>query len=941
MPQAEKANKSTRHLTEGQKKAFVFDDVMVVVRVVSGIKQIITLASGSLFYVVPSRKADISLGIATKALPDPQPTPFSVEAAGIVTNLTPQLLPAKKSGAGVTASAFKKVKGGTLQVTPVRPGAYDSLKHPGDVSWVSGDKKTVLSWWGGAKYCTGASLFAGLTDAPVVTTAMLDADATSEISDVIDGTVPCAYSTGSGIPAVNNYAWGRSIPAQLEHTLWKNGSLWKKNWPGIAHGLYDKGLNLCTLWGDTVIEEDCWMVRPYVRIYHAADPAVQGDTTRTETSYLHVTGGYGVRLPSGAFREGLFLVMDPDLITYHFYGKFDPTERKLHLYGVHMAPGSTVPTNGVYSFTIDVSSAAVTGDITVPGSNRVATSVVTPYTLSPDPASSDEIVWGAPFVDPQFSLWRWDGYSNWDWHMCVAYSELGTGEAVNRVLNSETSTTTTRNRFDDELLSMMESPTSFGRAVAPSVGITSLNIRNYQEVGTERKVRVVRDLYYGYCDQVNITKYINAIGSTDPASPPSKTLNPGFTSYTGVNIQTTYVTEDLNHADHGDTVTFNAPMLEWYGTYSGQEAISRAFALVGYTGPQLPGGPTGTYGSAGRWDWIDGVSISRIRTLSGKLLCQAVDTLVTSTWGMQGTPGAANHFGLVVYGADSGPVNYGLYTRSVNTTRFKYEQHEHAYVDDTRLSFGTLPPAYMTSFYDGVASSIWWFEADNSTVIEDRSVNHTVINVVPVPVILAYGDLRWPIAQQLTVAPWECTDSHGRKYKPGYIAVDSSSDIAGNVTLSRTFQEIVFTPGTSQLGPFRDDALTTIPSPYSIYDTYTSRTAEFLNHEDYLVGFWEATEINYGVSRYPGVPHASDVTGPLPAPSLDGLEYFWHYDIDPDHTLLFGLPYGDMLAADTRPCTWVARSVGSSVSAPVRIGINGLWDDNVVYNSPIFVKKIK
>lgn len=966
LPQAELADQLTRHIKPGHKKAFVFDRITVLVRRLRDVKQIFTFGGADAFFVVPSRKSDLSLGIATKAL-HPAPEPLSTAAVGIITNLLPRLLPAKKSGAHVSANDFRSVRKGKTTITPVRPGKYDSLSHPGDVSWVSYDKKTVLSWWGGAKYCTSAAFLAGLSAAPQVTTAMLDADATSQLSDVIDGTVPCAATTDSGTPAVNNYAWGRAIPANLEYNVWRNGRLWKKNAPGLAHGVYNKGLDLCSLWGEVVSAGDCWMIRPHIRVHHDADPTDPLDQSYTYTLPIRMklnNAILGTAVTAYSFKENLFLLSRTTTV-YPFFGKFDPLLRQVVIYGVFNLYGSTVDTNGVFTCVIpevavDAGNAEIIGNQSITGSTRTVAVTTGNTSLPADAASPDSVSWGGVFMNDDLSFW--DYYSG-DTRNLVAYSIIGTGEALTRTLLTDSTTQTTVTRIDDELLPYAEADYSSGRAVSTSSSSKITSIRNYREVGVKVKSIIKPNTgLRGYDERFQILSG----GSTGGVQPSSL----GYV--TRIQKEVAYIKEDLS-AQEGPTyvTSFDMPVWEFYGVYSQADRANACMALAGYDGdvavrnaPSLPGG------AAGVWSWVDLIVWTKFLTVDGERLCEVAKRQITSAYQLTTSTWNNGTFGASISWIDNsytGAVAYGLYLNYFDELRFKYETRANSTVSSTALTFGSMPSVSMLNYYTGSRVSVSWTNASGGN-IDSRSYNSTSIDVLPVPVIFAYGDLRWPVAQQLTVAPWQCTDSHGRVFHPGKVRMTSSSDLGGT-TSTIDFEEIVFDPTDPTLLPF-SESLTATPSSYTIQDTYIQRVNEFSSHDDYVAGFYDAAQLAKGVDQYSGVPMLSsptsnqlsflyssllylwfnetlppvsstlDVSGPLQAPSLDGLEYFWHYDIDPDRTVMFGIPYGKMQDANTRPRTWTRPISPTGPNTPIRQAIDGLFDDQVVYNSPIFTAKL-
>jgi hypothetical protein len=924
VPAAIIADKATRHMAYGKKMLTVLEVTCLIERG-EGWKRVTVIDGASTFYVVPSRKSDVSLGIATHT-PSTPVDPLTDEVAdALVTNLAP-LTHAVRSGATVSPKQFEEAVLGTDAIVSVRPGRYDSLKHPGDSSWVSADHDTVLSWWGGARYCTNASFLAG-TDYAVSTTDT-GSEATSELSEVIDGTMP-VVTTPSYPSAVDGYSWGRTVPNLLHYYLWKNGAVFRKNCPGLAHALHDNGHTLYSLWGDLVQAEDYVMIRPYVRIEHTADPAVNGDTAASYVNTLWVGATFGVRLPSGALEPGAYLLADDTGTQYHFYGRFDETERTLHLYGVHMTDTSSVPTNGVHSFLTTLSNAELGGEVTVAGSTRTVSSSSSPYVAPTDPAVSDSITWGPLFMHPD-SNWLNDGTANRSWTSRVGWNRLATGEYITRTLVADTAATITVDRTDDELLPCMESPLSVARAVAVSHLESSESVRVYTEVGVDRKARIVPAV--GVLEESFGFSFSTSSGTAQPSR------SGGFFPDGSKTVTTHIYADNLSGLDHTNTTTSAIGYIEWQGEQTWETIIAGAMSAVGFDGEVAPGAPSGPsgWGLGANWIWLSQVTWIRRETVSGELIAEAAARVVPSANNLTGVYGSSPcHFTV----SFTNVPDYGLYNTSINLSRIKSTKHVEAQAVRTELTFGSMPPVQFDNFYTGVFDRSSWYEADGTTEITRRSEGSVTIDVQPIPVVIGYGDLRWPIAQQMTVAPWECMDS-GYSFKPGRVLLEYSSDLAGNSTSTSTFEEIVFDPEQSLLGAFAEDVLTTIPTEHTIEDTYASRP-EFISHDDYEQRFYAATQIQTSlVGNYPGVPSVTDVSGPLPASSLNGLEYFYHYDVDPAHTVLFGLPYTPE-TGDTRPRTWLRPDTENpSGPTPVRVAIDGLWDDGITYNSPIFVKKL-
>ena len=935
MQQAVEAHKMCKIRGVG-KKVVVIDEVHCLVTQAHGPdgrlrRRVLTWGGAGEFLCIPVREADLSLGIVTRApliVNGSLPTPFSALASEIVTNLDP-LTHAVKSGAYTTAKEFRDIitedHTGQTPVTPVRVGKYDSLKHPGDTSWVSADLNTVLTWWGGARYGTNVSFLMG-TDYEVSTTDT-GSTATSLLSEVVDGTMP-VVSTPSFPTAADGYSWGRTVPNLLHYTLWKNGIVFRTNCPGMAHALYDRGLNLCSLWGDLVQQEDYVMIRPYVRVDHSADPEIPGDPPASYQNDISVDTTFGVRLPSTAWVSGVYLLADDTGAQYPFYGKFDDTLRTVHIYGVHHTTTSSVPRNEVHSCAVVISHSEAAGVVVVEGGTRTVSSSSAASTLPADPAVSDEISWGPIFMHPD-SNWLNDGVANRTWTSRVGWNRLATGEYITRTLVSDTAATSTIERVDDELLPFTENPLSFGRAVATSLRVADESLRSYNEVGVDRKARIIPisgalEETFGFeISASSFTTQPSASGGFYPAG--SKTI-------------TTHVfKDDLSGLDHTDTTTSTIGYIEWMGEQTWETITAAAVSAASFNGTLAPGEPTGPSGWGGgtNWVWITTITWIRRVTVSGELVSEAAARVITSANNLTGGYGTSPSSFTISF---TNTPDYGLYNTTISLSRLKETKHIETAAVRTELTFGTMPAVQFDNFYVGVFDRSTWFEADGTTVITRRSEGSVSIDIAPIPVVIGYGDLRWPIAQQLTVAPWECSDS-GYSFQPGRVLLEYSSDVAGNSTSTSTFEEIVFDPAESLLGPFAQDVLTIVPTAYTIEDTFASRP-EFADHDAYEQYFYAATQIQTTLTgNYPGVPQVGDASGVLPAPSQNGLEYLYHYDVDPAHTVLFGLPYTPE-TGDTRPRLWVRPEGSNTDIVPVRIGVDGLWDDDVMYNSPIFVKKL-
>lgn len=602
------AHQATKALDDNQanyRRVCEFDDCTVIVHKNGNIKKIFTLGKGGAFFVVPSRKTDVSLGIVTRTPLTPV-DPFTEQVAdALVTNLDP-LTHAKRSGAHVTAKDFTAVIDGTATLSTVDVGKYDSLTHPGDTSWVSEDQATVLSWWGGARYGTGVAFLLG-TDYAVSSTDT-DSVATSELSEVIDGTMP-VVTTPSYPSAVDGYSWGRTVPNLLHYYLWKNGAVFRKNCPGLAHALYDNNLNLCSLWGDLVQAEDHVMIRPYVRIEHTADPAVEGDTSASYVNDIRVLYS-GVRLPSGAWEPGAYLLADDTGTQYPFYGKFDPVERTVHLYGVHMTGTSSVPTNGVDSCPIALMNSEVLGEVAVTGSTRTVSSTASAFVLPADPAFVDEITWGPLFMHPDAN-WLNDGVANRSWTSRVGWNRLATGEYLTRTPTTDTAATTTVDRVDDELLPFTENPLSYGRSIATSQLVYSESTRGYSEVGVDRKARIIPAV--GVLEESFGFSFSTSSGTAQPS------LSGGFFP-DGTKTVTKHVYADnLSGLDHTDTTSTPIGYVEWQGEQTWETIIAGAMAAVGFVGEVAPGAPVGPcgWGLGANWIWLSEVTWIRRETVSG------------------------------------------------------------------------------------------------------------------------------------------------------------------------------------------------------------------------------------------------------------------------------------------------------------------------------------
>lgn len=949
------ADKATKSMPEYGTRTLVINDIICLVERNQWRKRVTTLPDRA-FVCVPGRKSDLAQGIATTSV-TPTPRPLSPEAVGIITNLATVDTPltfAERAGASVSAGQLRTAvkyaqdhnvtpptdaaASASSPIVAVRPGAYDSMTHPGDLSWQSADGSVILTWWAGGRYALGAQLNANgdtlLLRGP--TSDNLDVRATSPLGTVLDGTTP--YASADGSSAVSHYAHGRAEPAYMKYGVWQNGKLLRWNAPGLAHARY--GDLLYTLHADVVDNGAAIAVRPYVRVTNIVTELV----TNVITLLMPDTPGesYGV-YSAGSFVEGLFLLQRVTGEAYQFYGFFDATVPALRLYGVmNKLSTSSTDENGFYE-------ADLAGDLlyearlvqTLPGSTRTLTRTIT--TTAPpatQPLTYNVVTFGTRQDDPALcSAWFDSDFPEWrvDYYPMI----LVQGETFVRTPTATTSTFTVYDRVDDELMPIVASATEYGRAVSRAKTTYRLTTETYNEVGTKRSAYYVQSSLYPGTDV-----YTNGAVQTSSTLPVGKVtlVTTDTTVISGVNLTNVVTTRQQ----------FTIPALINHGATSIDASLRYGMGLCGWDAPYPANMPTGYSSYLGNYFWYESFYYSKTRVTANSgdpklgylsLLPDLIKTAyqIGDNYYYPGGPTSPSLDLTCITSGFSEVTNYGVtpYTRTdISRTRFYYESSQTARLESIDISFGAMEPRRFTDVYVGSQKNTWWTESDGSTVTQNTD-NRTTFTVTPVNDIIGYGDPRWPIANQYSVLPWECYDSAGGVWHPGTATFTQTAGNTGVGTTSQSYTELVFDPTKSLVSEFLTRALDAVVTPYSYTNTQPTRS-DTPTLAIYNAKFYEATDLRYGVDGYPGVPTSRRYqlgTYPLQAPQYRGLEYAYKYDISPDGTVLFGLPKNDPKDPNYRPMVWY-KNTETGATGCVRVAVDGLYDDSVVYNSPIFVKKL-
>lgn len=937
------------HFTDTDKKTGEVRDITVMVLRSGEVKKILSL-SGGFFLTVPVRSTDLSLGITT-SIPTPRPLPLSSEAATVISNADP-LAAARLSGSVVTYAQLTQVveRCEADSLPPVRDGeavadsplvkvlssAYDSMTHPGDLSWHSDDGHKVLSWWAAGRYALGMQMSAGFPATYGPNVDSCGVRSSSPLSTVLDGSPPAAAADEGW--AVEGYRHGRPVPPYMPYGVWLGGEVLLKDAPGLAHAVY--GDYLYTLWGDLLDWGTTVMIRPYVRV----TSLVEGDVRVVRQHAVVTSPASGVSTGlsgSDGFVSGVFLLQSGYVNNYHFYGFFDGGEvPRLRLYGVNSRTGG-VATNGFYEGNVP-SVPDVPGDVvltlTVPGSTRVQTRTET--FSSPaysQPLTTDTVTFGAKEIYRTDSRAYFFSQEWWVESWPRIYVE---GEALTRTPLTQTVSTVTLVRVDTELMPYVDHTAegvAYGTATSTSQTTYKITTEKYREVGTRRGCWYYQANYYAGAD-----KWKNGVLQTS-ASPPAAGTR------TTITIRTSYCDRDGNLISPFVDEVLSIPVVVFHGVYSRRAQLTAAMSAGHWEGiyPDDMGGLSDT-GSL--YGWYDAHVYFKVRVLGRSLdlalgYLAGIEKVITSAYniGSQFEFGYAPPPGIqlvpILAGANE-TVNYGvppLARSDFDVERYFYETTTDARLSTIEIKFADMEHRVYNDVYVGYQRTSLWKDIDGSTITE-RSSSETRFTVTAVNDIVGYGDPRWPVANQFSVAPWQCYDSFGGVWHPGTYTQVTTNGVAGPATAT----EIVFDPAESLLSGFRTQALDAPVATNSYQNTQGSRS-DTPDATTYLTRFREATEVRLGVDVFPGVPterYHLEGTYPIAAPTHRGLEYYYKYDITTGNDVLFGLPYGEVNEATYRPMVWY-KVAGDGISQNIRIAVDGMYDDKVIYNSPIFIKGFK